>query len=147
MSPPPTDAITGVLHSYAAVLASCKDESSVSKSVEKMLELYTTDGVILPPHFRPSVGQDALRESYTRIFQTITLEIEFSIDEIVVMSPEWAFARTTAAGTKTMLATGASEPHENQELFIFHLEDGRWRIARYAFSSMKPLVQGGVRRS
>lgn len=142
-----TQAITNVLHAYAAALASYNGQGSVSTSVTQTLSLYTTDGVIMPPHFPPSVGQDSLRDSYTRIFQTIKLTIEFDIDEIVILSPEWAFARTTAKGTKTMLASGAEEEHHNQELFIFRCEEGEWKIARYAFSTMKPLVQDGVRRS
>jgi uncharacterized protein (TIGR02246 family) len=142
-----SEAIAAVLHAYAVTLGSYQGEGSVSGSVEQTLALYTADGVIMPPHFRPAVGQDALRESYTRIFQTVKLNIEFDINEIVVMSPEWAFARTTAAGTKTMITTNASEPHENQELFIFRHEEGKWKIARYAFSTMKVLVQDGVRRS
>lgn len=118
------------------------------------MALYTADGVILAPHFPPSAGITSLRESYTRIFTSVQLEIEFDIDEIVVVAPgAWAFARTTAAGTKTMLATGESEEHRNQELFVMRKEEGEgegkggWKIARYAFSSMKPLVQNGVRRS
>ncbi|KAK7430968.1 hypothetical protein QQZ08_002497 [Neonectria magnoliae] len=101
----------------------------------------------MPPHFSASAGTQALRESYTRIFATIQLVITFDISEVVVMSPEWAFARTTAEGTKTMLATQESEPHANQELFIVKKEDGKWKIARYAFSTMKPLIQNGIQRS
>jgi ketosteroid isomerase-like protein len=143
-----TKAITAVLHAYAAALGSYNGTGPVTSSVNQTLSLYTTDGVIMPPHFPPSAGQDSLRDSYTRIFQTIKLTIEFDIDEIVIMSPgEWAFARTTAKGVKTMLASGAEEEHHNQELFIFRCEEGEWKIARYAFSTMKPLVQDGVRRS
>lgn len=133
------EAVAALLHAYGAALNAA--------NVDKMLDLYTADGVILPPHFTPSAGQQALRETYLRIFQTIHLSIKFAIDEIVIMSPEWAFARTTATGTKTMLATNTSEPHANQELFILRKEAGAWKIARYAFSTMKPLVQDGVRRS
>ncbi|KAI0153512.1 hypothetical protein BJ166DRAFT_358949 [Pestalotiopsis sp. NC0098] len=137
-----TQEITAALHAYGAALK--------SRDVEQAVALYTADGVILAPHFPASAGTAALRESYTRIFASVQLEIEFDIDEIVVMTPgEWAFARTTAAGTKTMLATGESEEHRNQELFVMRKEgEGEgWKIARYAFSSMKPLVQNGVRRS
>ncbi|KAM0547246.1 hypothetical protein ACHAPJ_010508 [Fusarium lateritium] len=133
------EAITVVLHAYGAAL---KD-----RNVEETVGLYTDDGVILPPHFTPSAGKQALLETYTRIFNSIQLTIKFDIDEVVVMSPEWAFARTTAEGTKTMLQTQASEPHANQELFILKKEGGSWKIARYAFSTMKPLVQDGIRRS
>ncbi|PWY91647.1 NTF2-like protein [Aspergillus sclerotioniger CBS 115572] len=134
-----TEEITAVLHAYGAALK--------TRNVEEAMALYTPDGVIMPPHFSASAGTEALRESYTRIFATIQLVIAFQIEEIVVMSPEWAFARTTAEGTKTILATQESEPHANQELFILKKEGGKWLIARYAFSTMKPLVQNGVRRS
>ena len=139
MSSSDVEDITAVLHAYGAALK--------SRNVEDAVALYTADGVIMPPHFTASAGTQALRESYTRIFATIQLVIKFDIDEVVVMSPEWAFARTTAEGTKTMLATQESEAHSNQELFIVKKEDGQWKIARYAFSTMKPLVQNGIQRS
>jgi uncharacterized protein (TIGR02246 family) len=132
--------ITATLHAYGAALK--------GRDVEEAVGLYTEDGVILAPHFAPSAGAAALREAYGRIFSSVQLDVRFDVDEVVVTAPgAWAFARTTAEGTKTMLASGESEPHRNQELFIFRVEGGRWKIARYAFSSMKPLVQNGVRRS
>lgn len=123
--------ITALAHAYGAALASC--------DVEEAVALYTPDGVIMPPHFHPSVGTEALRASYTRIFSSIKLTITFDIDEIVQMSPEWAFARTTAQGTKAFIR-GGEEFHSNQELFVVRKVEGEWMIARYAFSSMKPLV-------
>ncbi|GKZ34157.1 hypothetical protein AbraIFM66950_004341 [Aspergillus brasiliensis] len=134
-----TDEISSLLYAYGEALK--------SRNVDETVALYTKDGVIMPPHFSASAGTEALRDSYTRIFSTIQLVITFQIEEIVVMSPEWAFARTTAEGTKTILATQESESHANQELFILRKENGKWLIARYAFSSMKPLVQNGIRRS
>ncbi|PWY71194.1 hypothetical protein BO83DRAFT_438057 [Aspergillus eucalypticola CBS 122712] len=139
VSPIDTDEISALLHAYGKALK--------SRNVDEAVALYTEDGVIMPPHFSASTGTEALRDSYTRIFATIQLVITFQIEEIVVMSPEWAFARTTAEGTKTILATQESEPHANQELFILRREHRKWLIARYAFSSMKPLVQNGIRRS
>ncbi|CRL30564.1 Steroid delta5-4-isomerase [Penicillium camemberti] len=139
LSSPDTEAISTVLHAYGAALK--------ARNVEEVLALYTTDGVIMPPHFPASAGLNSLRASYTRIFSTIELVITFQIEEIVMMSPEWGFARTTAEGTKTILALNESEPHANQELFIMKKENGKWLIARYAFSTMKPLVQNGIQRS
>ncbi|KAF7559746.1 hypothetical protein G7046_g4413 [Stylonectria norvegica] len=131
--------ITAVLQSYGTALR--------KQDVKGILELYTEDGVMMPPHFSASVGTQDLRDSYTRIFSTIQLVVSFEFDEIVVMSPEWAFARTTAEGTKTMLSTQESERHSNQELFIMNKARENWKIARYAFSTMKPLVVNDVRRS
>lgn len=134
-----TEAIIAVLHAYGDALK--------NRNVEDAVALYTADGVIMPPHFSASAGTDALRDSYKRIFSTVQLAASFQIEEVVLMSPEWAFARTTAEGTKTILETQVSENLANQELFILRKEDGAWRIARYAFSSMQPLVQNGIRRS
>lgn len=133
-----TEQITATLHAYGAALK--------SRNVEEAVSLYTSDGVILAPHFPASVGAQALHDSYSQIFSSVQLTIAFQIEEIVIQSEEWAFARTTAEGTKTMLKTQEWEPHSNQELFM-KVEGGKWKIARYAFSSMKPLVQDGIRRS
>lgn len=116
--------ITTLLHAYGKVLA--------THSVEDLLDVYTTDGVIMAPGFQPAAGSEALKSSYQRIFSTIKLEI-------VVMNDEWAFARTTAEGTKHWLKLGTQEYHHNQEIFICRKEGGEWKIARYIFSSVKPV--------
>jgi ketosteroid isomerase-like protein len=73
------------------------------------------------------------------VFKAITLTVKFTIAEIVVMSPGWAFVRTNSAGTNRINATGAISPEGNQELFIFQKSaDGKWRIARYSFSTTNP---------
>jgi len=124
--------ITSLLHRYGAVLS--------SHSLSDLLDIYTDDGVLMAPGFQPAVGTDALRSSYERIFSTIKLDIEFSIDEIVITGEDWAFARTTAAGTKHWLKKGTREEHWNQELFVCQKVEGKWKIARYCFSSMKPIA-------
>jgi uncharacterized protein (TIGR02246 family) len=126
-------AITALLHAYGSILA--------SRSLPDLLNIYTPDGVLMAPGYPPAVGTQALKTSYERIFSTIKLEIEFSIDEIVVMDGgEWAFARTTAEGRKFWLLKETDERHHNQEIFICRKVDGRWKVARYCFSSMKPVV-------
>lgn len=123
-------AITSLLHTYGSVLA--------SRSLPDLLSIYTSDGVLMAPGFQPSVGTEALKASYERIFSTIKLDIEFTIDEIVVTGGEWAFARTTAEGRKYWLQKGTDEFHHNQEIFVCRKVEGEWKIARYIFSSMKP---------
>ncbi|KAF2799711.1 hypothetical protein K505DRAFT_345750 [Melanomma pulvis-pyrius CBS 109.77] len=126
-----TAAITTLLHAYGTALKNC--------STAEVLSLYTPNGVFMPPNHPSQVGQAALRTSYDRVFGAIKLDITFDIDEIVVASPEWAFARTTAAGVKRFVK-GGEESHSNQELFVLQKVGGEWKIARYAFSSMKPLA-------
>jgi ketosteroid isomerase-like protein len=65
--------------------------------------------------------------------------VKFTIEEIVQMSPNWAFVRTNSAGTNKINATGAVSAEGNQELFVFKKDDeGVWKIARYSFSPTSP---------
>ncbi|MBO6504031.1 MAG: SgcJ/EcaC family oxidoreductase [Kordiimonadaceae bacterium] len=104
-----------------------------------VMQLYAKDGVFMPQHSQSHVGHEAVQAAYNYVFETITLNVEFEITEVHVISPEWAFARTNSAGKVTINATGDSGPEANQELFIFCKQsEGDWKIARYAFSTTNP---------
>jgi uncharacterized protein (TIGR02246 family) len=108
-------------------------------NTEAVMPLYAEDGVFMAPNNQSAVGKAAVRQAYNAVFKVITLKVKFSIAEIIVMSPQWAYVRTNSAGTQTINATGATSREANQELFIFkNGDDGRWRIARYSFSTTNP---------
>lgn len=118
-----------------AVLATYENALNASDAA-KVMTLYAKDGVFMPQHSLPNVGAEAVRAAYDHVFKSITLEIEFAIDEIAQVSPGWAFARTRSEGFVTINATGDRMPEANQELFIFAKEpSGEWKIARYIFST------------
>jgi uncharacterized protein (TIGR02246 family) len=122
----------------ASVLARYQDALNASDT-SAVMPLYAADGVFMPQHSQSAVGASAVRQAYDAVFQAIRLNIKFNIAEIVVMSPEWAFARTNSAGTVTVHATGATGAEGNQELFIFKKGgDGTWMIARYCFCTTNP---------
>ncbi|BCL75156.1 hypothetical protein JHS3_08920 [Jeongeupia sp. HS-3] len=125
-------AITGQLNRYEQALNAA--------DIERVMALYSDDSVFMPQHSPPSVGRAAVREAYTRVFGAIKLDIRFQIDEIRLLSRDWAFARTRSSGTAT--AVGSDQPggpEANQELFLFHREtDGQWRFARYIFTTTNP---------
>jgi uncharacterized protein (TIGR02246 family) len=117
-----------------AVMAKYNDALNAS-SVEQSLALYAEDGVFMPPFSASAVGKAAVHKAYTEVFEAITLHVRFTIAEIVMMSPIWAFVRTNSAGTNTDNTTGKVTAEGNQELFVFKKDgDGQWRIARYSFS-------------
>jgi uncharacterized protein (TIGR02246 family) len=125
-------AIRSVMSSYEAALN--------ASSTEAAMPLYTQDGVFMAPNNQSAVGKAALRQAYDAVFKAITLKVKFAIAELVVMAPEWAFVRTNSAGTQKIKATGATSAEANQELFIFKKgDDGKWRIARYSFSTTNPM--------
>lgn len=122
------EAIEQVLATYESALN--------GKDTDKIISLYTDDGVFMPQHSAPQVGKEAVRGAYVQVFDAITLNIEFTVDEIEPVSSDWAFARTRSEGTVTINATGQSGPEANQELFLFRRSGDRtWQIARYIFST------------
>lgn len=122
----------------AEVLAAYNDALN-SSNTEAVMPLYAEDGVFMPPYSPSAVGASAVRKAYDSVFAAIKLTVKFNVAEIVEMSPDWVFARTNSAGTTLNHATGNTSTEGNQELFIFRRDgDGKFRIARYSFSTTNP---------
>jgi len=94
-----------------------------ASDVSKILSLYTQEGVFMPSNAPTSVGHEQIKSAYEFVFNTIQLNIEFFIDEIV-MNGDYAFARTTSKGTTLIHASGETVPEENRELFVLQKENG-----------------------
>jgi ketosteroid isomerase-like protein len=110
-----------------------------SANTDAVMPLYMDDGVFMPPYSPSAVGSAAVRKAYDNVFAAIRLTVKFNIAEIVEMSPDWVFARMNSAGTTLNHATGKTSAEGNQELFIFRRDrDGRFKIARYSFSTTNP---------
>ena len=126
-----TEGVTALLAKY--------NEALNASSTDAVMPLYTEDGVFMPPYSQSAVGAAAIRKAYDAVFKAITLNVNFTIAEIVGLGPGWAFARTNSAGTTTDHATGAKSAEGNQELFVLKRDDdGSWKIARYSFSPTNP---------
>jgi uncharacterized protein (TIGR02246 family) len=122
-----------------AEVLSAYNQALNSSDTNAVMPLYAEDGVFMPPYSQSAVGLAEVRKAYDAVFATIRLTVKFNIAEIVEMSPEWVFARTTSAGTTLNHATGATSKESNQELFIFRKEkEGKFKIARYSFSTTNP---------
>ena len=117
------------------LLFSYRDALNTS-DVNKVLPLYTNDGVFMPSNAPSAVGQEQIKGSYEFVFSQIQLNIEFFIDEIVV-NGDYAFARTTSKGTTLIHANGQTVAEENRELFVLQKSNGQWKISRYMFNKMK----------
>ena len=130
--------MTATKEAITALLARYNDALNAS-STDAVMPLYAEHGVFMPPYSPSAVGAEALRKAYDVVFKAITLNVRFTIAEIVDLAPEWAFARTNSAGTTLDHATGTKSAEANQELFILTKDSGgSWKIARYSFSSTNP---------
>jgi uncharacterized protein (TIGR02246 family) len=137
--------VTGVLaaddgeQSNIKELLSTYEAALNASNTNAIMQLYADDGVFMAPHSPPNIGKQAVRNAYDAVFDAITLKIDFEVDEITQVAPNWAFARTRSHGFVTINVTGDSGPEANQELFIFaRTDDGAWKIARYIFSATTP---------
>lgn len=95
---------------------------------------YTADGVFMPTTLPTVTGID-MEKGYGQVFDAIRLNVAFTIDELVVTSPDTAYALTRSKGIQTVLATNDEAAEANRELFLFERTDADgWKISRYIFN-------------
>ena len=128
------DAEAGIKETMAAYNAALNGGETTA-----VLPLYTDDGVFMPPYSQSAVGKEAVKTAYDKVFDELKFHVQFTIAELVVLAPNWAYVRTNSAGTTDHHSSGKTTAEANQELFVFEKgNDGKWRIARYSFSPTSP---------
>jgi uncharacterized protein (TIGR02246 family) len=120
-----TKQIEQLLKSYFAALNTSDAQIAVAS--------YAKDGVFMPTEGPTATGLEQLKAAYRHVFDTIKLNVNFKIDEIVP-SGEYAYAMTSSDGEVTLLSKGVTVPEKNRELFVLKKVDGDWKIARYMFN-------------
>ena len=101
------------------------------------LELYGEDPIFMPQYSSALSGREAVKAGYEHVFNTLKLNVTFTVHEVVEMG-DLAYVRTTSAGQTQILAKKAMVKEGNNELFIFRKEHGKWKIHRYLFASTNP---------
>lgn len=135
---PASTAEAGVRKTMAAYNAALNSDKTAA-----VLPLYTHDGIFMPPYSESAIGIDAVKNAYDAVFKELAFNVKFTIRELVVMSPTYAYVRTNSAGTTHHASTGKTTSEANQELFILRKDtDGMWKIARYSFSPTNPPSKG-----
>ncbi|TAI47468.1 YybH family protein [Flagellimonas allohymeniacidonis] len=130
-----TDMKTEESQKIKKLLLDYRDALNTS-DVEKVMSLYTQNGVFMASAAPTAVGTDQVKGAYEFVFSQIQLSIEFFIDEIQVLNG-YAIARSTSKGSTLIHATNETVPEENREIFVLKQEDGDWKIDRYMFNKMQ----------
>ena len=99
--------ISNVIYSYEKALN--------SNNVDSVLQQFAKDGILILQGSPTRIGTEAVKEFFILIFKKIDFDIKFNIEEIVHMSSEWAFVRTT---TRSNNSTDSSEG--GHEIFILN---------------------------
>ena len=113
------------------------EKSLNTSDTQAALALYGDDPVFMPQFSAALNGRDAVKAGYDHVFDTIKLNVSFTIHEIEEMG-DLAYVRTTSAGKTEILENKATVQEANNELFIFQKEKGKWKIHRYLFASSNP---------
>ncbi|CAH0181389.1 MULTISPECIES: YybH family protein [Stenotrophomonas] len=122
--------------SIAAVLKSYETALN-GNDTDTILSLYSAEPVFMPQNAPALEGREAVRAGYEQVFATIKLNVTFDIHEVVQVG-EWAWVRTSSAGRTRILAADVEVTEGNNELFVFRLEAGEWKIHRYLFATNQP---------
>lgn len=112
-----------------------QDALNASNS-ERVVDLYTGDGVLLANAAPTAVGTEQISGTYKYVFENFTYSLKFAIDEIVI-NGNYAFARSTSKGSFVIKSSGQTVQDENRELFVFAKVKGHWKIARYMYNKSK----------
>jgi ketosteroid isomerase-like protein len=89
----------------------------------------------------PAVGKEAVHKAYDAVFEELKFHVKFTIAELVVMAPTWAYVRTNSAGTTDHHSTGRTTAEANQELFIFKKGDDGSTLQLLADQSAREVIQ------
>ena len=104
-----------------------------SNNVDSVLPHFSEDAVLVMQGAPTCIGTEAVKKFYISIFNKIDFDTKFTVEEIVQMSPEWAFVRTTARSNNS-----TDSVEGGHEIFILKKQfDENWKIARYSGSSAK----------
>ena len=119
-----------------------------ASDVEGMLGCWGKDPVYTPQNSPAMTGREAVRRYQEQAYRNFRFDEHYRIDEIEV-SGDVAWARGYSFGRVKILASGQEidfgGPHRfpgANTLWIFHREDGHWRIHRYTFGADRPMAPG-----
>ena len=105
-----------------------------ANDIDTILGLYGAEPVFMPQGAPALTGRAAVRAGYRHVFDTLKLNVRFTVHEIEEAG-DWAWARTSSAGRTRVLAADTEIDEGNNELFVFRREGDAWRIHRYLFAT------------
>ncbi len=80
------------------------EQSLNASDTESILKLYGKDPIFMPQHAPAQVGRDQVRAAYEQEFDTIKLNIKFTVYEIEAFG-DLAYARTSSASKRRFVPT------------------------------------------
>jgi uncharacterized protein (TIGR02246 family) len=127
-------AVSQVRSVAAGIIAADND-----RALDRVLDYYANDAMLLPPNEPPVAGLDAIKPRYQALFSHFDPSIEGRIDEVCV-SGTLAFVRGHNGGR--LHARDGGQDRELDDLYLMLLQresDGLWRISRLIWHRASPV--------
>ena len=121
------------------------EEAANTGQVDRLMEVYAPDAVILPPGGPPIEGSETIRELFRQEFERFDTKIAFTTQEIDV-DDDMAYRRGRYVWRGTPRGSGQSLETTNKFLEVWKRQpDGSWRIAVDMWNPAEsPAAGGGV---
>ena len=91
---------------------------------------YGDDGMAMAATMPTLAGRDHLLESYRQFVTMFEMDVVFTVDEGVVVSPTVAYALTRSNGTQKVKSRAVTNAEANRDVRVLSREDVR-KIRRY----------------
>lgn len=121
------------------------EEAANTGQVERLIEVYSPDAVILPPGGPTIEGSETIRELFRQEFERFDTKIAFTTQEIEIEG-DMAFRRGRYVWRGTPRGSGQTIETTNKFLEVWKRQpDGSWRIAVDMWNPAEsPASAGGV---
>jgi uncharacterized protein (TIGR02246 family) len=107
-----------------------------ASDADKVVALYTADGVLLANAAPTAAGAEQVKGTYNYVFNNFKYTLEFTIIDVTI-NGNYAFARSTSKGSFVIKSSGQTVPDVNRELFVLEKVKDQWKISRYMYNKDK----------
>lgn len=120
------------------------EEAANTGQVERLMEVYAPDAVILPPGGPVIEGSETIRELFRQEFERFDTKLAFTTQEIEVEG-DMAFRRGRYVWRGTPRMSGQTVETSNKFLEVWRRQpDGSWKIAVDMWNPSEAPATGGV---
>jgi uncharacterized protein (TIGR02246 family) len=123
-----------------AIRAVAKDYETTTNAgdLERWIQTFTEDAVLLPPDHPMMAGRPAIRDFAKRsYFDPFKMQLSFSFSDLTV-SGDWAFAHGPYTLSLTPKDGGPAVQAKGKFVDVFRRSPNGWKFARIIFNSDAP---------
>ena len=130
-SPPATEVDEDELARAVKAVRAELDAAVIAEDLDAYLAYYMDDAVWLPPNAEEYIGKAAARQRLTSFFQSVNVEGESTVEEQVVMGPNWVGERGQFSIVLSPKQGDAEFVHAVGSFLALWTKDtdGKWKIA------------------